>query len=542
MNSKLDDWFEPTPALILEVLPLEPAAPLAPVEKEPCAEFVFESFRKDEKPVDLQAAEEMVSQMDGSLTSKCGSIFFYDASAGYWKVQSEVDVQSAALGVLKRMYSLDKEDKPVHKWGSVSQVKNTCQQVVIQTSQGPLREGSPAGVIVFRNGTYRCKTHELGAHRRDFGATYCIEAGYLGPNGDCPPELLRVVETCYPEGSLPIIRALVRWVVDPTSPYGRYWHIIGDSGTGKGIVLSFCQSLLPYNLQSTLKHPSDLTDNDKLYQFVFGRRLVVCADVPVQHQKGDVNIFLESVENKPQTPRALFGKSSEDAQPMFAKFLLASTAEMEFRGGDGSSGHLRRCLFVRTNPKDPGVEDLTLDSDLNGDTEHHERVRSQAVSWALAMPDDEFHAVLADNDPNNLLRDNKRAARSRTDAISCWADECLVPSVDPHAPVGQGDLDEMFSCYREWCAATNVRNTLAQQTWVGSLRKTLGAKRTVSRWKAPANANGEREWQVSYFAGFQLRSGVWAGGEFAYHHAQRRAGGLELLGELEQAQRPKVQD
>jgi hypothetical protein len=76
----------------------------------------------------------------------------------------------------------------------------------------------------------------------------------------------RIITTCFPDEAEPILRTLFRWIVDPTIRYGEAFHLLGGTGTGKGLILTLAQHLLPSSLVSTLSHPADLKGPEQLYQ------------------------------------------------------------------------------------------------------------------------------------------------------------------------------------------------------------------------------------------------------------------------------------
>jgi len=83
------------------------------------------------------------------------------------------------------------------------------------------------------------------------------------------------------------VLALICWAVDPSIRYGEAFHIIGNSGISKGLLVYFIRSLLPLKVMVQLLHPADLSGLEKPHQFVVGRRLVAFPDVPANINRRD---------------------------------------------------------------------------------------------------------------------------------------------------------------------------------------------------------------------------------------------------------------
>ncbi|QPN59775.1 hypothetical protein H8F24_17820 [Synechococcus sp. CBW1002] len=178
-------------------------------------------------------------------------MFRYDAAAGYWQREGDDIYETRAQGLLRRVCKMAANKGPTYPYGSIRHVRDTVASLKVLAGQGPLSSATPPPVVVFRNGTYNLATGTLEPHDPDHGATYGIAADYKA-GAACPPELRRLLTTCYPEGAGSIVRALIRWLIDPSIPYGQAFHLLGHTGTGKGTLLAFLLGLLPTDLQSSL--------------------------------------------------------------------------------------------------------------------------------------------------------------------------------------------------------------------------------------------------------------------------------------------------
>lgn len=501
------------------------------------------------RPIDLQAAEIILREKDDLITEKAWALFRYYEELGYWLQWVDTKAKNTAQEVLQRLGKLVEEDGWIFPYGTFSQVESTIKQLKVLTTGGVLGNSTPAQVIVFKNGTFNLTTNELEQHSPSNGATYGVAADYIKDSG-CPPELKATIEKCYPPGALPIVQAIIRWLVDPTARYGQAFHIVGDSGTGKGLLIDFCRSLFPSSVTGQLLHPADLHCPEKIHQYVLGRRLLVFPDTPsaLERRDGDtINLFYELVENKPVTIRKLFAGESEESQPMHCRFILGSIQALELR--NGRSGYLRRTLMLHTLPRQ-GEPDHSLFEQLNPKCNRFDAIRAEAISWALTMSQDELNNVLDGNDPEGLLRDSAKDMAASSDALSRWADECLTVAVSANDPVAAFDWALMFECYLGWCDYNNTRYKMQRHDFVDSMRRVLGPKRCLSRTRESAaiakSQNRGRDNLPPFDAGFRLRPGIIAQSKDALAQCKSEdfrpqgieTGGLQLIAELAQAARP----
>lgn len=503
-----------------------------------------------EQPPDLQAAELLYQEHHQLIAERSWALFRYEQDQGFWGLWPDTPVKKAAQQALQRLAT-----EGVQGWsrpyGSANHVKATVDQLKVLTSGGAFSEARQPEVIVFRNGTYNLTTHRLEAHNPEHGATYGLAAGYIEAAG-CPKELQAVLNRCYPPGVEAIVRAMIRWAVDPTIRYGEAFHIIGDTGTGKGLLIDFIRSLFPYSVIGELLHPADLAGPEKVHQYVVGRRLVAFPDVPASLNRRDgdnCNLFYELVENKPVTTRKLFAGEGEQSRPMHCRFILGSVRPLHFK--DGRDGYLRRVISLKTLPRS-GKPDTTMREQLNPEGARFDEIRAEAISWALAMPVDEVTKILDRDDPEGQLRDAAQEAAVASDLVSQWADQCLVPS-QPDRAVSKEEWGEMFECFVVWAEHERVGSKYVNRrtNFVGQVRKILGPDRCPDR-QHKTLVEQERDgtsdrWWPRFDAGFMLRSGLITRGtcdpvgtplaQGSFNASALGEGGLARIAELRAAQR-----
>ena len=480
---------------------------------EPLPEGDVESTSR---PIDLQIAYLVLEDQNSLVAERSWSLFRYAELDGYWLHWPDTPAKKAALLAAQRLVKRT-DDGWVYPYGHAHHVKAALDQLKVLTSDGPLSNDLAPAVIPFQNGTFNLKTQELEDHSPDNGATYGVSANFI-PGSECPPELSRVIETCYPEGFTEIIRALIRWCIDPTIRYGEAFHIIGPSGSGKGLLIDFCRSLFPPNVVGQLMHPADLASPEKIHQYVVGRRLIAFPDTPAVLSGADgdsINLFYELVENKPVTTRKLFAGEAENSRKMNCRFILGSVRSLVLK--DGRDGFLRRVIPICTLPRS-GEPDTSLRDGLNPDGPRFLEIRADAISWALAMPLSMVNAVLDRNDPEGILRLLADDAAKNGDTVSQWADHCLTSTGDnPDLVVSDDDWHNMYECYKGWCEYQGIdqRFRSKRTNFINHVRLILGPKRCLDRKKASlddARLLGVlyREQLPRCDVGFMLRPGILA--------------------------------
>ena len=499
------------------------------------------------RPIDLQAAELILKDKNDLVTEKAWALFKYVDDLGYWLRWSDTKAKNEAQKALQRISTFTEKVGWIFPHGNSGQVKATIDQLKVLTTGGVLGSSTPAPVIVFCNGTYNLNTNKLEKHNPANGATYGVAADYIKDSG-CPSELKAMVKKCYPEGALEIVQAIIRWAIDPTVRYGQVFHIVGDTGTGKGLLIDFIRSLFPLNVISQLLHPAELCNGDKIYQNVLGRRLLVFPDTPsaLERRDGDnINLFYELVENKPVTIRKLFAGESEDSQLMHCRFIIGSIQLLELK--NCRDGYLRRLLVLNTLPRQ-GEPDHSLLEQLNPKGNRFHEIRAEAISWALTMSQDELNNVLNGNDPEGLLRDSAKDMAANSDPLSRWVDQCLIPS-EQNLQVTDLDWALMFECYLGWSRYNNSRHTLQRHRFPNALRTVLGPKRCLPRTKESSNdakANNRKRQNIPAFdAGFTLIPGILSQGKDAlsqptsedFQPTRVSSGGVDKIAMLGQATR-----
>jgi hypothetical protein len=496
------------------------------------------------EPIELAAASALLAELPGQLAYRAGTFWRYDPAAGYWSPADEVTMQAAALGILQRCFVETEEGGALFRFGGAKEQANTIATLRPLAGAGPLDRATPPRVIVFNGGTYDLETGQLVPHSPDHGATFAVDAPWLGLQEHPPAEVLAFVAACYGIDALPIVRALVRWAMDPSIRYGQAWHLLGQSHSGKGLLLALLASLFPASLTSALPHPVLLENPDKVQQYCVGHRLVTFPDTPPRaprNTSGHLGTWYSLVSNEPVTSRRLNASEVTNGR-LHVRSIICSTTQLQL--SDGRDGYLSRVLTLPTLPR-TGAVDPTIKDRLLGDTDAHRTMRGLLAGWALAMPLEEVEAVLSRDDPAGILREAAADLAREADHPSRWADECLMPHpCGPQAPVNDQGWREFFDCYLLWCKRENIRHEGNRERFIGQIRAVLGVARCLPRGKGPrpAEPGAKRRDLPRFDAGFALRPGLVEGAhswdEPRLVESKLQPGGLAALEALEPARRP----
>jgi hypothetical protein len=242
--------------------------------------------------------------------------------------------------------------------------------------------------------------------------TTAIAADYH-PSQECPEVFLNFIKSAFGEDLIEAIRAYTSMLLDPTAPYGKFIHIIGPSGSGKGTILRFWGEMhgVDHFRSGDFKN---LSTAEGRHQYLTGVSLFAVPDVGGYVQ--GLKPFYELVDNGPMSGRALF--SSSGYQKLWnTRFVIASVDHLQVENaGDGWD---RRCLPLPTKARN-GIEDPNLGRKLA-------EVRGQVISWALAMPREERDRLILQPSTNKRVQDLKHDAAIHGDPVRSFVDLCLRP-------------------------------------------------------------------------------------------------------------------
>lgn len=456
----------------------------------------------DGRPIDVHLSNLLLNG-DALYGSSQSSLYSYSFTSGFWVRIPQPDALRMVQSEVEKVFTLDPYGRQAYPYGSSQQVSSCLTALVIKANEPKLANPEPC--IVFTDQTYNCRTEQTEPHSPENGATYGINAP-LSISTECPQVFNDAITTCYGDEALPVIRAWIRAVIDPTIPYGKFLLVIGNTGTGKGLLLEFLSSLLPASCRSALLEPNLLESPDKVYQYVLGKRYISFDDLPAR-LKQPMQTFYKLVEDADTSIRKL---NASDSGTINAHCRFSAGATKLPTLADGNDGIVRRALVLQTKPR-LAAPDRNLKAAIVGDTTEHTQLRSEVIGWALSMPRQDVIDTLYGDACSDLLNANLDELEANADAVAHFIDECLEPSLVEVTPV---NWDWMFQCFRAYCDSKGFVGKGSQFHLQGAIRAKLPHlhRKKGKESMAVAVANGrDRKSRRNTPAcdwGFKLREGL----------------------------------
>jgi hypothetical protein len=215
---------------------------------------------------------------------------------------------------------------------------------------------------------------------------------------------------------LDIIRAFTSMFLDPTAPYGRFPHLIGQSGGGKGTLGRFWNSLFGEDGASSGNF-SDIATAEGRHQYLTGKSLFSVPDAG--GYVSGLRSFYELIDNGGLSGRALF-----NAVGYFKiwniRSWIASVDHLQIE--NAGDGWARRAYPIpvraRTIKPDP---DLRLKL---------ENCKADVISWALSMSREERDRILLSPPENERVINLSLDSALYGDSTKSFVDLCLRPSAN----------------------------------------------------------------------------------------------------------------
>ena len=421
----------------------------------------------------------------------------------HWERRSGHEVKHWLSKDLERYFEPPTTDRdiPRYRFSTLDNIKRVGGYLQIRLDDQRL-DGSPH-LIPFTNGVLDVITGELLPHLPEYGCTYCIQGDYVlrDSYNATAPAFAHLLTTSFAREHWKMVQAGIRLVIDPTIPSGKALALMGDSGSGKGALVSAIRRMFPRHAVSALSSLDQVQGKEAIYQSVLGKRLITFGDLIGKQSR--YSSFFELVDQTMVTARRLF--ESEEVSVDFAgRFVLAMTKVPIFVDDDGNSGWMRRIFVV---PTLPGERDRSL---YKGDFEADLASEVGAIaSWALSMDRQEAIDILQGRSDDEEVAIVQASAAAKTDSLSEFVDHCLVP-VDGIFEPNQTDL---IDTYRLFCRTTN-KNALADARFIGQLRKSLPhlqqQRRQIPRAVAKERGlDANNRWLPARFFGFKINEEIW---------------------------------
>jgi phage/plasmid-associated DNA primase len=396
-----------------------------------------------------------VRKVFGQNYKAINSAMYQYTGAGWWQRQNEKRCEHMIAICSEKVFKLRQVSK--WEWEETFPFSNeSCTNSAFKYALKRLYLEPPQNrhFRAFKNGTVDMRTGELLPHDPAHYLTSAIESDYVRDR-PCPEVFLNFIISAFGEDQLDAIRAYTSMLIDPTAPYGKFVHVIGPSGSGKGTLLRLWGEI--FGLEDS--HSGDfaeLSNPESRHQHLTGKSLYTIPDTG-GYITG-VRPFYELVDNGQLSGRSLYSSSGYPKE-WNCRFVVASVGHLQIENaGDGWD---RRCLPLLSKGRE-GLEDPYLRHKLSA-------VKADIVSWALAMPRAERDALLLKPSTNNRIRLAKLDAATYGDPVRSFVDLCLRPT-ESSSVIYNHELHSWFIAY---CKAHGYSDSRGMSKFIAHLKTVL---------------------------------------------------------------------
>ena len=311
-------------------------------------------------------------------------------------------------------------------------------------------------LITFNNGTLNVRTNTLSPiHDKTDYLTFKIVGDYV-EDAELPEVAQNFFVSAFGEELIPYVRAVYKMYLDPTFPYGKFVHVIGPSGSGKG---TFIRLLLSMLNQTSIGSGNDLTcfnKPDKIMQELAGKSIYALPDM--NNYTRNCTGFYELVDNGILSGRVLYA-SNTITKRWYVRFIIGSVEPIKV--GSSNDGWARRVLQLPTKRRE-GKADLQLEEKLKN-------VSAQIASWALQMKREEALDLIQNAGANEIISESTLEAAIFGDPIKQFLDRCvtLTGYDTDYVP-----LSELHRKYKIFCTEKGYK-PVAQNTFCSTVKSEL---------------------------------------------------------------------
>ena len=311
----------------------------------------------------------------------------------------------------------------------------------------------------FSNGTVDLRTGELFGHNKEDYLLSCSPCDYVA-GCECPTEFKKFILSAYGGEQVEVIRAITSMYLDPTAPYGKFAYLIGDSGSGKGVLLRAWANLIGEENCVSSNSLTELTKPEGRHQLLTGKSLFYIPDAG--GFLSGLKAFYELVDNGGISGRALFSSSAYQKK-WNVRFAIASVEHIQTENsGDGWD---RRCIPLQTRPRIANIEDPELGRKLSTEL-------GEIAGWALSMDKTERDRILLVPSTNPSIVALKQDGAILGDSVRSFVDRCFRSGRDSYTG------SDLHSWYAAYCKAHNL-SPQGYNKFVHHLQRVLS-----NHWKA----------------------------------------------------------
>ncbi|MGK7873207.1 MAG: DUF3854 domain-containing protein [Xenococcaceae cyanobacterium] len=403
--------------------------------------------------------------------------FYHNTEQGYWQHQEDKFIHKLICDASQKAYKL-KSSKLEGWWATYPYETNSSSESAFKFVRKRLElDNLPSNVHLraFNNCTVDMRTGQTMLHDPAHFLTSQVPYDYY-PNRPCPENFYNFICSSFGEDLLCVIRAFTSMFLDPTAPYGRFPHLFGPSGSGKGVMGRLWSSMYGTVGSASLASFEELASAEGRHQYLTGKSICGIPDVG-GYVKG-LRAFYELIDNGEMSGRALFNPTGY--QKLWnMRFWVASVDHLQIE--NAGDGWARRAYPIPTKGKPDNVDPnlrVKLEAEI-GDI----------ISWALAMPREERDRILLGEPTNSRVINAITDAALYGDSTKSFVDLCLRPSDNP----GNVPNHMLHSWYVAYCDKHGY-TPMGMSKFISHL-KTILPKNHVQRGWSPMT-NGKRS-QVS---------------------------------------------
>lgn len=404
-----------------------------------------------------------------SLGGKC-----YSWTGTYWKMIDDDAMMTHVAKESQKFCRLDKKTGlKIYPFGTKNNVTDGLDFFKSLHNRSDINMNN-THLIAFDNGTLDVRTGALSpSHNKSDNLTFKIAGDYI-KDVELPEVAQNFFAPAFGEELIPYIRAVIQMYLNPNFPYGKFVHVIGASGSGKG---TFIRLLLSMFDSSSIGSGNDLTcfnKPDKVMQQLSGKSIYAFPDV--SGFTSNCTGFYEVVDNGFLSGRNLFS-SHTITKRWSVRFIVGSVNPLKV--GGSSDGWERRVLQLPTKRRQ-GKIDPYLGQKL-------EDVSAQIASWAIQMPKEEAFELIQNANENKIIRQSTLEASMFGDTVKQFLDQCVVLTgrSDNFVPISK--LHEHYKMYCHKKGYKAVAQNSFSSTVQSDLEHLYQKRTTVKGKRRPAN-------------------------------------------------------